>query len=176
MLKGQIRDLGDFKAALLTILRDRLVDQLFGQLGALAGALGGGGKSGIGSILSSGLSFLFGGKSGGRAAGGPVEAGKIYRVNEHLRGSEYFVPSVDGQIYNAAQMEAMMARQAGGGSFAPVFAPVIDARGADGEAVARLRQVVAEQQRQFEAWARDFGGNVMQVVAEAKRGRHPALR
>lgn len=176
VLRGQIRDLGDFKRALASILQDRLIDNLFGQLGKLGDSIGKSGGGGwLGGLLTKGLSSIFGGK---RAAGGPVIPGLIYEVNENTPRSEWFMPSVPGTILTAAQADAMMARQnaGAGGSFAPVFAPVIDARGADGEAVARLRQAVAEQQRQFESWARGFSGNVMSVVSEAKRGRHPVFR
>lgn len=39
--------------------------------------------------------------SGGRASGGPVRAGELYRVNE--RGMEYFRPSVDGSVIPMGQ-------------------------------------------------------------------------
>lgn len=45
--------------------------------------------------LGSGLASLFG---GGRANGGPVEPGMIYRVNENTPNSEWFSPSVPGTI------------------------------------------------------------------------------
>lgn len=51
-------------------------------------AFGGGGG---GNIFGS----LFG---GGRASGGAVQAGKIYKVNENTPNSEYFAPGVDGMI------------------------------------------------------------------------------
>ena len=50
-----------------------------------------------------------------RAAGGPVEAGQVYRVNE--RGQEgFFVPPADGVIVPAHQMNARMLQPAGAAS------------------------------------------------------------
>ena len=60
-----------------------------------AQATGAWGEQGGGSnIISSILSFF----GGGRAMGGPVEAGKIYKVNENTPNSEFFAPGVDGTI------------------------------------------------------------------------------
>ena len=179
ILKGQIRNIGDFKAALLSLLQQRLMDKLFGQLGKLGDSLGGlagagSSKGGIGGLLSKGIGLLFG---GARAGGGPAMPGQFYKINEATANSEYFAPSVPGTIFNAAQMDALMSRQnAGGGSFAPVFAPVIDARNADSAAVTRLEGVIQAQQRQFEAWTASFSGNVLSVVTDAKARRHPVFR
>lgn len=73
------------------------------------------------------LAGLFGGTST-RATGGPVYAGNPTLVGE--RGPEVFVPSGPGRIVPNSQV--------GGSSV--TFAPVIDARGADVAAVARLEQ------------------------------------
>lgn len=73
------------------------------------------------------LAGLFGGTST-RATGGPVYAGNPTLVGE--RGPEVFVPSGPGRIIPNSQV--------GGSSV--TFAPVIDARGADVAAVARLEQ------------------------------------
>jgi hypothetical protein len=71
---------------------------LGGPAGALIGAqLGGSIGTGIGGYIGQAL-----GKEakknveGGRAAGGPVNAGKLYKVGE--RGEEYFRPNVAGEI------------------------------------------------------------------------------
>lgn len=100
--------------------------------------------SDIGSkLLDFGLDNLFGssgfnlsGLLGGRgfptrATGGSVYAGNPTMINE--RGQEIFVPSTPGKMIPASQV-------GGGGSV--TFAPVIDARGADVAAVARLEGVV----------------------------------
>ena len=95
--------------------------------------------SDIGSrFIDLGLNSLFGGSGfnlaglfGGtptRATGGPVYAGNPTLVGE--RGPEVFVPSGPGRIVPNSQV--------GGSSV--TFAPVIDARGADVAAVARLEQ------------------------------------
>lgn len=92
-------------------------------------------------LIDVGLSNLFGtggfnvaGLFGGlptRATGGPVYAGNPTLVGE--RGPEVFIPSGPGRIVPNSQLS-------GGGSV--VFAPNIDARGADVAAVARLEQTV----------------------------------
>ena len=56
------------------------------------GAIGGGG--GIGGLLTSILTGLAG--APGRATGGPVSAGRAYRVGE--RGPELFVPTSSGRV------------------------------------------------------------------------------
>ncbi len=56
------------------------------------GAIGGGG--GIGGLLTSVLTGLAG--APGRATGGPVSAGRAYRVGE--RGPELFVPTTSGRV------------------------------------------------------------------------------
>lgn len=86
---------------------------------------------GLNSLFGTGgfnLSGLFG---GGRAQGGPVSANTAYMVGEN--GPEMFVPNGAGKIIPNGQMQ-------GGGSV--VFAPVIDARGADAGAVARIEQTM----------------------------------
>ena len=87
-------------------------------------------------LIDVGLDSLFG-KSGfnvaglfggARAAGGPVSSGKTYLVGED--GPELFSPSSAGNI------TPNHALGGAGGDF--VFAPTVDARGADVAAVARL--------------------------------------
>lgn len=78
------------------------------------------------------LAGLFGGTST-RATGGSVYAGNPTLVGE--KGAEVFVPSGPGKIIPNSQI-------GGGGSV--TFAPVIDARGADVAAVARLETVVQQ--------------------------------
>lgn len=95
-----------------------------------------------GKLLDVGLSNLFGGGGfnlgglfGGlstRATGGPAYTGNPTLVGE--RGPEVFIPSGPGRIVPNSQL--------GGGSV--TFAPVIDARGADVAAVARLERAVQD--------------------------------
>ena len=63
---------------------------------AIASGIGaiGGGNSGIGNLLTSVLTGLAG--APGRATGGPVSAGRAYRVGE--RGPELFVPTTSGRV------------------------------------------------------------------------------
>lgn len=86
------------------------------------------------SNLSGSSGFNLGGLFGGggfatRAMGGNVYAGQPTMINE--RGQEIFIPTQPGKMVPASQV-------GGGGSV--TFAPVIDARGADVAAVARLEQ------------------------------------
>ncbi len=95
---------------------------------------------GLGSLFGSSgfnLSGLLGGVST-RATGGDVYTGNPTMINE--RGQEIFVPSVPGKMIPASQV-------GGGGSV--TFAPVIDARGADVAAVARLERVVQDMSVQI---------------------------
>lgn len=71
------------------------------------------------------IAGLFG---GGKASGGPVSSGTTYLVGE--KGPELFTPSSAGNITPNHQL--------GGQGGDIVFAPVVDARGADEAAVARL--------------------------------------
>lgn len=96
-----------FLSELIRIFLDR---NIFGPLAeALSGAEGGGG-GGLGSAIGSILGGLF-----GRASGGRVNAGSIYRVNEGASPGrvEAFRPDVSGQIIPLGRMNAV---QAGGQS------------------------------------------------------------
>lgn len=81
------------------------------------------------------LGFLFG---GARANGGPVGAGRAYLVGE--RGPEMFVPRMAG---------AIVPNKSSGGSAVLNYAPVIDARGADTAAVARIQAELRAQSETF---------------------------
>ena len=80
----------DLKRLVLSVMNDI-------ARAAISNAVGGGGQQGGGGLLSFGLSLvqsLFG--APGRATGGPVSAGRAYRVGE--RGPELFVPTASGRI------------------------------------------------------------------------------
>jgi phage-related minor tail protein len=81
--KLSVKDL--FKSIVETILRSQ-VQQLLAR--TFAGVGGGGGGSFLGNLFSA---FV-----GGRSAGGPVQAGRAYRVGES--GPETFVPTGGGTI------------------------------------------------------------------------------
>lgn len=69
---------------------------------------------------------------GGKAIGGPVNAGVAYTVGE--RGREMFIPDTAGTIIPAEQTSAMLG--GGGNTY------IIDARGADQGAVARIERTL----------------------------------
>lgn len=119
----KIRDINDSIADALADnlgIKDRFLRDLFSifleknVFGPLAEALGnqGGGAGNIFSSIATALGSLFG---GGRASGGPVTAGRVYRVNEGASPGrvEAFRPDVSGQIIPLGRMDAI--RGAGGG-------------------------------------------------------------
>lgn len=61
-----------------------------------------GGLSGVMQLIPG----LFG---GGRASGGPVDAGRVYRIHDN----EFFRPNLSGKIYNLDQMSAVMKQSSG---------------------------------------------------------------
>lgn len=120
--------------AMVKRLAGRAIDRLFDLL-----LFGPTGKLTAGSGI---FGSIFG---GARAGGGPVSAGNSYLVGEH--GPEIFQPGRSGVIQPNS-----ITRSIGGSSF--TYAPVIDARGADAAAVARLERVVRAQAQQLRANAR----------------------
>lgn len=89
----------DLKRLALSVMADIARAAISNGIGAALGSGSGGGGSGGGSggLLSLGTSIamaLFG--APGRATGGPVSAGRAYRVGE--RGPELFVPTASGRI------------------------------------------------------------------------------
>jgi hypothetical protein len=84
----------DLKRLALTVMADIARAAIQTGIGTV---LGGGGAAGGGGLLSLGASIagaLFG--APGRATGGPVSAGRAYRVGE--RGPEWFVPAASGRV------------------------------------------------------------------------------
>ena len=84
----------DLKRLALSVMAEIARAAISNGIGA---ATGGGGSGGSGNLLSLGTSIamaLFG--APGRATGGPVSAGRAYRVGE--RGPELFVPTASGRI------------------------------------------------------------------------------
>lgn len=117
----------------------------------------------LGSIAS-GLGSLFG---GGRASGGPVTAGRIYRINENTPNSEYFAPGVNGSILTNGQVRGLTS-SAGMAARAPQ--PIVfDLRGAV------MTQDLLDQMNQIGAVA--AVGAVQQGRTErAQAGRVAAYR
>lgn len=81
--------LKDIERQLVQLAAKQLFQKIFST-----GGSGGGGTDWIGAIAG-----LFG---GGRATGGPVDAGTMYRVNE--REPEYFKPNVGGKVIPLSKM------------------------------------------------------------------------
>lgn len=95
---------GDAVASFFQSIADQLLKLAANQLAQqIFGALLGSGTAG-GGFLSS----LLGSFGGGKAAGGDVQPGMMYKINENTPHSEYFVPSQPGSIVPAA---AMMGKQ-----------------------------------------------------------------
>ena len=82
---------------------EEVLGNLFSQI--MAPQAGGGG--GIFGAIASGIGSLFGGR---RALGGPVKAGKFYKVNENTPNSEYFAPTQDGYVGNMKPARAQAIR------------------------------------------------------------------
>lgn len=99
-----------------------------------------------------GLGEFFGGKK--RAAGGAVNTGSSYLVGEN--GPEIFRPSGNGTILPNHSM--------GGSSPSLVFAPVINAAGADKSAIDQVR-------RDLQQMKADFQGMVHQTLRVGKYRR-----
>ena len=115
----------DLKRLALSVMADIARAAISNGIGAATG--GGSGGGGSGNLLSLGTSIamaLFG--APGRATGGPVSAGRAYRVGE--RGPELFVPTVSGRI------------EAAGGSAVRNIAITVNVRGEAGSEPQRLAQ------------------------------------
>lgn len=111
-------------------LLDAGLDALFGT---------GSGSSPFGALGS--LFGLGGGAPPGRAAGGPVQAGKPYVVGE--RRPELFVPNASGRII--PHVPGPVSPRSGGSSSTSFSMPItIDATGADAAGLARVERKVAE--------------------------------
>lgn len=118
-------------------LQRRLLDSV---ADGLAGVLGGGGTGGKAGVIATAARFIFG---GGRAGGGPVSPGHVYRINE--AGQEFFAPTVPGRIANLSQAMAALKGAGGqGGAQVHVSQPMhFDLRGAvvTEDLLARMNQI-----------------------------------
>lgn len=93
MLTGKL-GFEDLKRIALSVMADIARAAIANGIGAATGGGGGGGGGGLLSLGSSIAMALFG--APGRATGGPVSAGRAYRVGE--RGPEWFVPTASGRV------------------------------------------------------------------------------
>jgi hypothetical protein len=123
--------------------RAAILNTLFGQSGQGFGALG--------SLLGLPAGIP------GRAAGGPVTAGRPYMVGE--RGPELFVPRVSGSIVPNHALG-----NAGGGPVSVSMPIVIDARGAYPESIADIR-------REVQRLEVSIPGKVLTTVVDARARR-----
>jgi tape measure domain-containing protein len=113
-------DLGDvledtgkrFLAQLVAMtLQLLIIKPLLEKLGSSAG---GGGTGGLLTGIANAFTSIFAKKPAGRASGGQVDAGQIYRVNEGTR-PEFFRPNTGGDIIPLSKMRAAPSAQAQGG-------------------------------------------------------------
>lgn len=118
----------DVKNMVASILAD--LAQLTFQRNVIDTLFGGRGGGDSGGLLGGALSSIFGGF---REGGGPVQAGKAYVVGE--KRPELFIPDQNGSISPSVG--------AGGGGVQIVTN--VDARGASVDAVAELKQMLAER-------------------------------
>lgn len=118
----------DFKSMADSIITDLIRIQVQQKITKpLAEAMNSGGfMSGVGDFFSG----IFG---GGRAAGGPVDAGKFYVVGEN--GPELLMAGSNGTV---------IPNGAGGSATNITINAPIDARGADASVVPQIRQALAE--------------------------------
>lgn len=163
-MSGAIRGAESFSDALANIL-DKLSDML---LNAAFDALFKPSSNGVGGGLFGGIFNNIGSLIPGFAKGTNSAPRGLAVVGENgpelvrFNGGEQVIPN---HKLNAPTLPNLRgaASSGGGGSF--TFAPVIDARGADVAAVARLEQVVARQQAEFE-------GRVVATMRKAKSTRN----
>ena len=88
VLEGKFKDIGDlWEGTVRRMIAQALAADLNKLLFGPGGGVGGG-------LVGQGLSFF--GLAGARAFGGPVQAGRAYRVGE--RGVETFVPTQNGTV------------------------------------------------------------------------------
>jgi hypothetical protein len=117
---------------------DNLADDLFD----LISNVGGDKKGGLLNTIASGIGSFFSG--GARATGGPVTAGRAYKVNHNNPQSEWFVPGMNGSILTNGQMRGLQTGVGRGGGGA--IAITVDVSGANGDAaVAAIAEAAARR-------------------------------
>ena len=104
---------GEAMQGIIQSLAEAVIQALIFQaitagIGSAGTATAGGGTTGGSGLLGA----IFG---GGRQHGGPVRAGSVYKVGESGR-TEYFVPSVGGNILTQSQMAGASGGRGGGGN------------------------------------------------------------
>jgi hypothetical protein len=98
-------------------IQQTIVNSLLGAVSGLFGGVVGGGTSALKGSA----------KISNRASGGPVEAGRLYRINES--GVEGFVPAMSGTIIPAGEMNARAAQAGARGASGKITIEVVEADG-----------------------------------------------
>lgn len=119
----------DLKRMALSVMNEVARGAVQSGLGSIFGALGGGGAGGLAGAALSLLGLP------GRAAGGPVAAGRAYMVGE--RGPEMFVPTAAGRVEAAG----------GGARSLNITVNVQGAAGADPQRLAQSGRQLAQAVR-----------------------------
>jgi len=106
-------DVGGFFESMADRFTDRMLDNMADNLfnilsDAMKGMNGGTG----GGFWSSLFGAFSGGFGGGRATGGPVTAGRLYRINENTPNSEYFMPGANGTVLTSGQVASAQGARA----------------------------------------------------------------
>lgn len=122
-------DVGGFFESMADRFTDRMLDNLADNLfnilsDAMKGMNGGTG----GGFWSSLFGAFSGGFGGGRATGGPVTAGRLYRINKNTPNSEYFMPGANGTVLTSGQVRGL--QLGAGGGVGQVVNITVDARDA----------------------------------------------
>lgn len=162
-MSGAIRGAESFSDALSNIL-DKLSDMLLNAaFDALFKPSTGGTGGGLFGSLFNGLGSLIPGfaKGTNSAPRGLAVVGENGPELVRFGGGEQVIPN--NKLRAPTMPNLRSGVSSSGGSF--TFAPVIDARGADVAAVARLEHVVAQQQAQF-------SGRVVETMRNAKKTRN----
>lgn len=135
-------DVGGFFDSLADRFTSRMLDNLADDLFDLLSNVDGDKKGGLLGSIASGIGSFFSG--GARATGGPVTAGRAYKINHNNPQSEWFVPGVGGSVLTNGQMRGLQTgsvRTSGG-----VLAVTVDVSGANGDAaVAAIAEAAARR-------------------------------
>jgi hypothetical protein len=135
-------DVGGFFEGLADRFTNRMLDNLADDLFDLISNVGGDKKGGLLNTIASGIGSFFSG--GARATGGPVTAGRAYKVNHNNPQSEWFVPGMNGSILTNGQMRGLQTGVGRGGGGA--IAITVDVSGANGDAaVAAIAEAAARR-------------------------------
>jgi len=158
-LTDKTKDFGETMKSVLAAVKRAFLEAVIAGQGPLAGILGTktAVPGGTGGLLGD-ISGLFS-TAPARAAGGPVRAGRAYKVGE--AGPEFFIPNTDGQVVaNGRMSESPIpsgVRSTGGGAGGS-FNVVVENHGAD---------IEQKGQRRNSSGGFDFRIAVRSIVQES---------